>query len=78
LSDKAPHFRGIAHQPFCCRINLSTVRFVLLGLDLTYRVEDKQFGDASGACEASIFGDFQEGEESLPEPNNRAVPDSLL
>jgi len=50
----------------------------LLGLDLTYRVEDKQLGDASGACEASIFGNFQEGEVSLPEPNNRAVPDSLL
>ena len=50
----------------------------LLGLDLTYRVEDEQLGDASGACEASIFGNFQEGEESLPEPNNRAVPDSLV
>lgn len=30
-SDKAPYFRGIAHQSFCCRINLTTVRFVFAG-----------------------------------------------
>jgi len=28
---------------------------ILLELDLTYRVEDKQLGDASGACESSIL-----------------------
>jgi hypothetical protein len=34
---------------------------LLLGLDLAYRVEDKQLGDASRACEASIFGRFPRG-----------------
>ena len=77
-SDKAPHFRGIAHQSFRYRINLSMVRFDFAGIG-----SDIQGGrQAARRCQRSLriinFGNFHDGEESLPEPNNRAVPDSLL
>lgn len=77
-SDKAPHFRSIAHQSFCCRINLSTIRFDFAGFG-----SDVQGGrQAARRCQRSLrsvnFWQLPGGEESLPEPNNRAVPDSLL
>lgn len=76
--DMAPHLRGIAHQSFCCRINLLTVRFVFAAA----RSNIRGGRQAARRCLRSLrnvnLSDFQDGEESLPEPNNRAVPDSLL
>ena len=65
MKNRDTYFAGVTHQSLCD------------GVD---RVEDHKLGDACGACCLPIreICRNRTAGRSIPDPSNRAVPDSLL